>query len=63
MLVAVISTITLCSCEKKMPWEKAQRDVNGTQWLAVGDGVAYDLRFENGKYTLEYTYDYSTISI
>ena len=46
-----------------MPWEKAQRDVNGTQWLAVGDGVAYDLRFENGKYTLEYTYDYSTHSI
>lgn len=63
LLVTVLSIMTLCSCEKEMPWEKAQKDVNGTQWLAVGDNVAYDLKFENGKYTLEYTYGNSTLSI
>ena len=58
-ILAVISAVLLIGCqEKEMPWEKAQKDVNGTNWSAIGEDsehTIYNLSFSNGKYTLKYT--------
>ena len=58
-LVAIVSAALFSSCqEEEMPWEKAQRDVNGTEWVTVGDdseNTIYNMTFENGKYTIKYT--------
>ena len=59
LLLMLMPIMALCSCEKKeMPWEKAQRNVELTEWVAVGeDDTCYELSFVNGKYFLKYTYD------
>ena len=55
-ILAVISAVLLIGCqEKEMPWEKAQKDVNGTEWSAIGDDTVYSLKFENGTYAIKYT--------
>ena len=53
---AVLFVFLFSSCaEEEMPWEKAQKDVNGTEWSAIGDDTVYSLKFENGTYAIKYT--------
>jgi hypothetical protein len=56
LIITLVSAILITGCqEEEMPWEKAQRDVNGTEWSAIGDDTVYSMKFENGIYTIKYT--------
>lgn len=55
LCVTVVLSFIACSNDEASLVDRVLSDVGDTKWLAVNGGDSYELKFEEGRYTLDYT--------